>query len=93
MVPARPPLTRAHFVQCGVAHCVTFLRVWIQHHRIAVVQSGQNFKEIRGYPRYVFRRSRRAMQQAPIAECVDTAELAAGDERRAGNQQSLFFSR
>jgi len=54
-----------------------------------VIQSGQNFKEICGMSSDGHDVP---MQQAPVAKYVDTAELAAVDERRAGNLAKLFFS-
>jgi hypothetical protein len=54
-----------------------------------VIQSGQNCKEICGMSSDSHDVP---MQQAPVAKYVDTAELAAVDERRAGNLAKLFFS-
>ena len=53
-----------------------------------VIQSGQNFKEICGMSSdgHVV-----PMQQAPVAKYLDTAELAAVDERRREPSEALFF--
>jgi hypothetical protein len=53
-----------------------------------VIQAGQNFKEICGMSSDGHDVP---MQQAPVAKYVDTAELAAVDERRREPSEALFF--